>query len=299
MKALLLALLASLNLLALPAATAAATEAYAELGSIRIHYLEAGPKDAAHSLLFVSGWRTGSFLWSKQLDYFSGQGYRVIVMDPRSQGGSTVAQTGNAPEDRAQDIQQLIAKLGLTHLTLVGWSQGVQDVTAYVDHFGTSKLHALALIDAPVSAGAEDVTASPGFVKVSLQGMASFSSAPRAYSLGMFHAIISAKAPPEFFDRLADEAMKTPTDVGISMLVLDFLSIDRRPALRKFDKPTLWVASAQSPLLDTQRSQAATLPQGQFITIEHAAHAVFFDQPEEFDRRLQAFLVSADGGKGK
>jgi len=295
MKSLLLIAFASFSMLVMPMAMAGITDGFVALDDVRIHYLESGPKDAAHTLLFVSGWRTSSSIWSKQLDHFSAQGYRTIAMDPRSQGGSTVVESGNSPEVRAGDIQQLIAKLKLSHLTLVGWSQGVQDVAAYVDRFGTSQVQALVLVDAPVSAGADDVTASPGFVKVSLQGMASFSSDPRGYSLGMFHAIISAKAPPEFFAHLADEAMKTPSDIGISMLVLDFLSIDRRPALKKFDKPTLWVASAESELLDTQRSEAAALPRGQFAVIEHAAHAVFFDQAEEFDRRLEAFV--AGGGE--
>ena len=93
------ALLLSLTccLTALPA-RADITEGYAPgADAVCIHFLAAGPADAAHSLLLVPGWQTSASIWSAQLRYFSSRGYRVVAMDPRSQGGSTVAQSGNAP----------------------------------------------------------------------------------------------------------------------------------------------------------------------------------------------------------
>ena len=257
---------------------------------VRIHFLQAGPADAPHTLLLVPGWQTSAYIWSAQLDYFSTRGYRVIAMDPRSQGGSTVVQSGNAPEDRARDIHAVIEGLKLKHLTLVGWSQGVQDVAAYVAQYGTGALEALTLVDSSVSAGPESVKANPAFVQAILRNMAMYSRDPRAYSDGFMHAIISAPAPATTFAQLEDEFMHTPSDIGISMQVQDMFTVDRRPALKKFDKPTLVIASAQSQELDTQKQMAAALPQGHFVSVEHAAHAVFFDQPAEFDRLLETLI---------
>lgn len=257
---------------------------------VRIHFLQAGPADAARSLLLVPGWQTSASIWSAQLDYFSAQGYRVIAMDPRSQGGSTVVQSGNAPEDRARDIQAVIAGLKLTHLTLVGWSQGVQDVAAYVGQYGTGALDALALVDSSVSAGPESVKDNPAFVQAILRYMAMYSRDPRAYSDGFMHAIISAPAPATTFAQLEDEFMKTPSDIGISMQMQDMFTVDRRSALKNFDKPTLVIASSQSEELDAQKQMAAALPQGRFVAVEHAAHAVFFDQPAQFDKLLEGFI---------
>jgi non-heme chloroperoxidase len=76
----------------------------------------------------------------------------------------------------------------------------------------------------------------------------------------------------------------------------DMFTVDRRPALKKFDKPTLVIASAQSQELDAQRQMAAALPQGYFVTVEHAAHAVFFDQPQEFDRLLESLITGPSTG---
>jgi Predicted hydrolases or acyltransferases (alpha/beta hydrolase superfamily) len=294
-----LAMVLSLSLAATTPVAAETDQGFvAGADHVRIHYLQSGPADARHTLLLIPGWRISAAIWSKQLGYFSRHQYRVIAMDSRSQGSSSVVQTGNAPENRAGDIQQVISGLHLTHVILIGWSQGAQDVAAYVNRFGTSAVDGLALIDSPVSAGPDDVTGNPGFIKIILGGIASYAKDSRGYSDGMMHAIISTPTARETYAQLDDESLKTPTDIGISMLVQDLFTTDRRPTLKKFDKPTLVVASGKSPLLDAQRHMAAVLPEGQFIAIDHASHAVFFDQPDEFDHRLAAFVASIIAGTG-
>jgi len=272
-------------------ARAGISEAYTSgADQVRIHYLAAGPADASRSILFIPGWQTSARIWSAQLDYFSARGYRVVAMDPRSQGDSTVLQSGNAPEDRARDIHAVMTGLKLRHLTLVGWSQGVQDTAAYVDRYGTAALERIVLVDATVSDGPADAKENPAFVQTILQYMAAYSRDPRSYADGFMHAIISAPAAATTFAQLEAEFMKTPSDIGISMQMQDMFTVDRRPALKKFHKPTLVIVSATSPLLDQQRQMAAALPQGRFVVVEHAAHALFFDQPQVFDRLLESFI---------
>lgn len=278
---------------------ASATEGYVDSApGIRIHYRESGRTDAQHTLLLVPGWRISSLIWSKQLEYFAAQGDRVVAMDSRSQGGSSVVYQGNAPEDRAADIDAVIRGLKLSHLVLVGWSQGAQDVAAYVGHFGTAAVEGLVLVDSPASAGPDDVTLNPGFIKVIAGGMGVYARHPAEYTDGMMHAIISAPAPATVFKALDAEARSTPVDVGVSMLVQDLFAVDRRPALQKFDKPTLVIASGQSPLLENQRDMAKALPHAQFVAVEHAAHAVFFDQPQRFEELLQDFMTKLGGAGG-
>ena len=262
---------------------------------VRIHYLEAGTASAPHTLLLVPGWRVASFIWTRQLDYFSAHGYRVVAIDSRSQGASSIRSTHNAPEDRAADLQQVIANLHLTHVVLVGWSQGSQDVAAYVHRFGTTAVDRFVLVDSPVSGGPADFTDKPALIQAIVGGMAVYAHDPRAFSDGMMHRIISAPTSAPMYARLTQASLLTPTDTGISMQVQDFFTTDRRPTLAAFDKPVLVVASAESPLLEAQKSMAAAVPHGQFVSIEHAAHAMFFDQPDEFNRRLDEFVT----GRGR
>jgi non-heme chloroperoxidase len=80
------------------------------------------------------------------------------------------------------------------------------------------------------------------------------------------------------------------------MLIMDILGVDRRPALKKIDKPTLVVAASTSPLLQAQKDMAAVIPSARFVTVEGAGHALFVDAPEQFDRALLDLLVKIEKG---
>ncbi|WP_267226712.1 alpha/beta fold hydrolase [Dyella silvae] len=281
-----------------PSAHPPTSEAFTEgADGVRIHYIEAGPANASRNVLFIPGWRVSAKVWTQQIDYFAAKGFHVIAMDPRSQGESTISASGNTPENRAQDVDRVISNLKLTHLTLVGWSQGAQDVAAYVAQFGTVSVDKIVLVDSPVSAGPADVTETSGMVKQVLQGLGQYARTPDAYSKGLIQAIMKAPPAPLTFDTLTTESLKTPVDTGISMLVSDILTTDRRPSLKKFDKPTLVIASGESLLLDAQKAMVQALPNAQFIAVDHARHAVFVDAPDDFNRALMRFIESPASGK--
>src|SRR5258706_10741267 len=100
----LLGLLALLLSIALPASGATApAERVGDVavgGDVRIHYVEHGDPNAKVSLLFVPGWATSSAIWRDQMARFS-SGARVVSIDPRSQGESSVTMQSNTPEQRA------------------------------------------------------------------------------------------------------------------------------------------------------------------------------------------------------
>lgn len=99
------------------------------------------------------------------------------------------------------------------------------------------------------------------------------------------------KPHPELdLQAVVTSALRTPTNTGIAMLVTDIFGVDRRPVLSTINKPTLVIASAASPLLGAQRDMASAVPGAKFIVVEGAGHAVFIDQPQQFDEALNAFL---------
>lgn len=103
--------------------------------SVRIHIRVAGPNNAKPPLVFVPGWRLTASIWQEQVATFS-KDRRVIVVDPRSQGESTKTPEGDTPEQRARDLDAVLKQQKAAPIVLVGWSQGVQDVAAYVEQFG-------------------------------------------------------------------------------------------------------------------------------------------------------------------
>ena len=258
---------------------------------VRIHLLEDGPRDATRTLLLIPGWLTSATIWREQIRHFAAHGDRVVAIDSRSQGASSIAYSHNDPESRARDIHKVIADLHLTGLILVGWSQGVQDVAAYANQFGTTGIAKLVLVDSTVSAGSEDVSAHPQFVKIVLRNMALYSHDPGAFARGFMQAIISAPIAPPVMASLVDGFGKTPPAVAIAMQVEDLFTVDRRPYLKKFDRPTLVIVSDRNPFMAEEKEMARRLSDGRFVVIAHAAHAVFFDQPAAFDHALETFIA--------
>ncbi|MGN6517179.1 MAG: alpha/beta fold hydrolase [Rhizomicrobium sp.] len=275
--------------LALFASPAWAGGGFIKSGGASIHFLDVGQRGGAHTLVLIPGWSASASVWREQIAHFS-PAWRVVAIDPRSQGDSSKTDDGNTPTQRAHDYEAVFATLKLRHIVLVGWSQGVQDVASYVDRFGTKRLDAIVLVDATISRGASSVSANPKFVRSLLDNIDLYARHKREYLQGMMHAIYTRKMSDAEFQVLVNIGMKTPTNTGMAELNADMLGADLTPALAKFDKPTLVVASAGSFELAQQKAEAAHLPRGSFVQIENAGHGVFVDQPQIFDRTLEAFL---------
>ena len=260
-------------------------------GGVSLRATVSGPASAKPALVLITGWTVTQEVWRPHADAFS-RDRQVVTFDPRSQGRSTLTAEGDTPEQRARDLQALLDALGLKSVVLVGWSQGAQDVAAYVNAFGTGRLAGVVLVDAPISAGAAGIKAAPDDAAQLLSMLAIYQRAPRAYTEGMLAAIISRKLPPTDLKAIVDEAMRTPTAIGAAMLVSDLLGPDRTGAIAKLDRPTLVIAAGRSPELTAQKAMAERLPNGRFEVVADASHAVFIDQPERFDALLRDFLAS-------
>lgn len=89
---------------------------------VSLHVVESGKSEAEPALVFIPGWSAGADVWQQQLKHF-GSSHRVISFDPRSQGDSTKAMSGNTPEVRAQDLDRLLERLQARRPVLIGWSQ--------------------------------------------------------------------------------------------------------------------------------------------------------------------------------
>jgi microsomal epoxide hydrolase len=220
----------------------------------------------------------------------------VIAFDPRSQGQSTITTSGNTPEMRAQDLHSLLERLDTRRPVLIGWSQGVEDLTAYVERYGTRDLAGLVLVDAAVADGADGIAARPQETAAQFKMLVVYQAHQEEYLRGMMRAIISKPQPDGTIDRLVATGMKTPPTVGTAMLVADLFGVNRTAALKKIDCPTLIIASAKPDELARQQAGASQISHARFEKIEDAAHAVFLDQPERFDELLEKFVKDLTTG---
>jgi pimeloyl-ACP methyl ester carboxylesterase len=256
---------------------------------VSLRVLEAGEPGDGSALVFIPGWSTGADIWRNQIETFA-KTHRVIAFDPRSEGESTKTTSGNTPEIRAQDLHTLLERLGVRRPVLIGWSQGVQDVAAYVQRYGTKELAGIVLVDAAISDGADGMAARPQETAAQFKMFAVYQAHQREYLGGMMRAIISKPQSDDAIARLVDTGIKTPPDVGVGMLIADMFGVNRTPAIKKIDCPTLSIASAKSDELARQQTTANQIPHARFEKIEDAAHAVFIDQPARFNELLEKFV---------
>src|SRR2546430_13932360 len=257
---------------------------------VSLRVIESGKAGGEPALVFIPGWSTGADIWNHQIDTFA-KTHRVIAFDPRSQGDSTKTTRGNTPETRAQDLHALLEPLGVRRPVLIGWSQGVQDVAAYVERYGSNELAGIVLVDAAVSDGADGMVARPQGTAAQFKMFAIYQAHQREYLGGMMRAIISKPPGNGAIEGLVSTGMKTPADVGVAMLVADMFGVNRTAALRKIECPTLIIASAKSDELAREQTAANQIPYSRFEKIEDAAHAVFIDQPDRFDELVTDFVA--------
>jgi pimeloyl-ACP methyl ester carboxylesterase len=78
------------------------------------------------ALLLAHGWGGSAEVWAP-LDF---AGRRVVAVDLRGHGRSSVPAAGYRPSDLAWDLAQLVRRLGLGRVVAVGHSMGAQVVTA-------------------------------------------------------------------------------------------------------------------------------------------------------------------------
>ena len=296
--------LACLVLAALPAVAARAApseqefaSAYAEAAEgVTIHYLHGGQNSVRPAVLFVPGWTWPASIWTDQMKALADT-RRVVAIDSRSQGESSQAPSGNTPEGRADDLHALLPQFSESPVVLVGWSQGVQDIAAYIERHGTGRIAGLVLVDSALAAGPASFTVDPEGTNLLLRRISLYAHYPSEYLAGMIDASLAQPMSAERKSSLVRASAKTPTNTGIAMLVSDLLTTDRRGVVGKIDRPTLIVAAENSGEIEALRQMARDIPGAQLSVISGAGHAVFVDQPVPFSEALARFLDDLPGTK--
>jgi pimeloyl-ACP methyl ester carboxylesterase len=110
---------------------------------VEIYYVDKGE---GTPIIFVPGLTFSSEMFEHQIEYFS-KNYRVIAVDPRSQGHSTITVHGNDYETHSRDLVKLVEYLELKDIILVGWSTGTLETLGYLEQAGLLNVKGLFNID--------------------------------------------------------------------------------------------------------------------------------------------------------
>ena len=99
-------------------------------------------------IVFSHGWPLCGDAWDAQMLFFGQNGFRVIAHDRRGHGRSAQTWNGNTMDTFADDLAQLIEKLNLNKVVLVGHSMGGGEVVRYIGRHGNARVAKLVLLGA-------------------------------------------------------------------------------------------------------------------------------------------------------
>ncbi|UOQ61175.1 alpha/beta hydrolase [Leucobacter rhizosphaerae] len=263
---------------------------------VEIRVLRAGSGDP---ILFVPGWSFSAEVFVHQFTELAAHA-DVIAIDPRGHGQSSKPLTGNSYPQRGRDLAEVIEALGLTNLTLAGWSFGVLDVLSYLQQNGHARVAKLILIDEPPRVPFDPANpAEWGEAGLSHDGLPAYIQFLSTNRQGFLEYIASdalgvpgerAAQDPATVKLIADGA-QTPEHIAI-ITGVEGLSTDLSATAIEFDgsgKPLLFFAKDEWAD-DARRWVGANLPHAEFATIP--VHAGFLTEPGAFNARVREFLGS-------
>ncbi|MCK9913066.1 alpha/beta hydrolase [Microbacteriaceae bacterium K1510] len=99
-------------------------------------------------ILFSHGWPLAGDAWDAQMLFFGQNGYRVIAHDRRGHGASDQPWNGNNMDQYADDLAELIEKLDLKNLVMIGHSTGGGEVAHYIGRHGSARVAKVVLVGA-------------------------------------------------------------------------------------------------------------------------------------------------------
>lgn len=251
---------------------------FATSDGVRLHYLDTG---RGRTIVFVPGWLVPGWMWEPQIRHFS-KSYRVVALDPRSQGKSEQVTEGHYPERRAQDIKELIEHLRLAPAVVVGHSLAVTELLSYVDQFGTGSLAGLVLVDSdfgPIPKP-EETAQFYGFAGLIARNRKGFIEQSESH-------FFRRPPPAEYRRRLHEDVLRVPTTTALAIL-MGSLGMDFRPVLAKIDKPILYAITP--PLKQDGDLLKSRVPSARVEIFENSAHVLFMDEADRFNRVLEEFV---------
>ncbi|WP_102345948.1 alpha/beta fold hydrolase [Bacillus sp. Marseille-P3661] len=243
-------------------------------------------------IVFIPGFTFTTEVFSKQIDYFS-KTNRVIVLDPRSHGRSTVTSHGNDYVTHGTDLAQVLKHLNIKNATLVGWSFGCLTVWEYFKQYGVSTIKSAVLIDMPpksLSIQNED------WVEGSLDDIAAIYNSSLRNSKGhrefisayITQVMVQRELRQEELNWLVEQSLKTPYYIAGNLFASGMFS-DYRNEAKELSKsvPTLTVVAEHWAHIAKAYTEKIS-PESKIEVL--GGHMMFWEHAEKFNEIVNNFV---------
>jgi non-heme chloroperoxidase len=258
---------------------------FLEVGDVKIHYLDTGTGDRV--LVFVPGWMMTANAWKQQIPYFASRGFRVIAIDPRSQGLTTKTESGNTYQQQAADLHAFLQTLKIEHSYLVAWGSGVSMLLDYISSPEALKPEKMVFVDGiPAALRTDDYLGNMTMQQARRTVL--LLQEDRAKGTEQFIRSLFKQRPAEsLVSEMVSASMKTPLSAVLS-LYFDQFTGDRKPALLHVPVPSLIMTTAENRAIGEYMK--SKIPRSSLEVVEDAGSAMFLDKPQAFNQLLENFL---------
>ena len=260
--------------------------------AVRLAYDDTG---AGPVLVFVHGWAMSGRVWRYQREQLAAT-HRVISLDLRGHGASSVPATVPTMNDFAGDIAALLTRLDLDRVTLVAWSLGVS-ATLRTFPAIRDRISGLVLVG-----GTPRFTAGDGFAyglpPEEVRGMAlrlnrQYGRTMEEFFRGMF---AENEVDSDQYRQIVQDIVKGGhlPESRVALGSLDALaSADLRPYLAAVDRPTLLIHGGEDRIClpDASRFMADQIHGARFQILPGVGHAPFLSRTGLFNSLIRQFAA--------
>jgi len=250
-------------------------------------------------VVLIHGWPLSGASWEKQVAALLAAGYRVLCYDRRGFGHSSKPSTGYDFDTLADDLYQLLYRLDLHDVTLVGFAMGTGELTRYLGAYGAKRVRSAVflaslppfLLKTPDNPGGLD----GGFFEAIRQRLTADRPAFLSTFLADFYNV-------DVFggDCVSEQVVETSWNVAMRASLqgmrdsVTAWTTDFRSDCRRVDVPALVVhgdADRILPLAATAAPLHACLHTSRLVVIEGAPHGLTWTHAEHVNREMLDFLA--------
>jgi non-heme chloroperoxidase len=246
-------------------------------------------------LVFVSAWAMNLTMWEYQTMFFKERGCRCISFDRRGHGRSDWAAGSYHYDELASDLNELLKKLNLQQVCLIGMSMGGGEIIRYLARYGSARISRIVLIAPTVPYLVKSIDNPLGidrdfFVQTRAQIQQDF---PQwlAVNANGFYRPDELAVSPGMIQWTINMMLTTSLEAALETNQLN-LEADLRSELPTIDVPTLLIhgeADASVPVV-FGRWAAQLVPSCQYKEYAGAPHGLFYTHRDQLNADILRFV---------